>query len=165
MPRIGNCQLKLLGKLKIIYFAVHTTSLPSWPSKVPFVHTSKGNLGTGDVLLSHWEEIICELMKLVEKFLLTKQLSFRFLYIQRLRISYFWVNTWIGCSPALFWRVILLPVQHCMLCSHRNHWVQLSGCQGSWRMCVCSCCLHKHTSHVSHSGALGPLRFCSFFIL
>lgn len=93
MPRIGNCQLKLLGKLKIIYFAVHTTSLPSWPSEVPFVHTSKGNLETGNVLLSHWEEIICELMELVEKFLLTKQLSFRFLYIQRLRVSYFWVNT------------------------------------------------------------------------
>lgn len=102
---------KALGKLKIIYFTVQTTYLLSWPSKVPVVHTNKSNLKIGQVLLSHREEIICKLIKFIEKFSLKKvQLSCRFLHIQRLRISYIWVNTCIACNPALVWSVVQLSI-------------------------------------------------------
>ena len=53
VPGIENCQLKLLGKLKTIYFIVYTTSLFFWPWKVLVVHTKKNNSKTGSDLLFH----------------------------------------------------------------------------------------------------------------
>lgn len=53
-----------IRKLKIIHITVYTTSLLSWPMKLPVVYTNKNNLRTGNVLLTHtyyWEEIICKL--------------------------------------------------------------------------------------------------------
>ena len=52
-PGIENCQLKLLGKLKTIYFIVCTTSLFFWSWKVLAVHTNKNNLKIGNDLLFH----------------------------------------------------------------------------------------------------------------
>lgn len=44
-------------------------------------------------------------------------LLFRFLYMWRLTIPHFWVNTWIGCHPVLFWSVVRLSVCSAPCCA------------------------------------------------
>lgn len=63
-----------IKKFKIIHITVCSTSLLSWPMKLPVVHPSKNNLRTGSVLLAHiyWEGITCKWIQFIEKNLLIK---------------------------------------------------------------------------------------------